>query len=168
MEQNVFEIEALRMRPALLKMATHYTEDMDEAEDVVQETLLKLWFLRDKLSLYRSIDALAMVITKNLCINLKRKKHLTTVSLDEGWMIEGENTPEQKLMDEEEVQELLALIATLPNLQQAILRMKHIEGFEVEEIARITGSTPIAVRTNLSRARKKVREQFMKRNKEWK
>ena len=52
--------------------------------------------------------------------------------------------------------------------EQAILRMKHIDGFEVEEIARLTGSTVIAVRTNLSRARKKVREQFMKRNKEWK
>ena len=42
--------------------------------------------------------------------------------------------------------------------------MKHIEGFEVEEIARMTGSTPVAVRTNLSRARKKVREQFMIHN----
>ena len=66
------------------------------------------------------------------------------------------------------MKELLELIATLPDLQQAILRMKHIDGFEVEEIARLTGSTVIAVRTNLSRARKKVREQFMKRNKEWK
>ena len=156
------------MRPALLKMATHYMEDTDEAEDVVQETLIKLWFLRERLSLYRSIDALAMIITRNLCINLKRRKHLTTVSLDEGWMIEGESGPEQKLMDDEKGKELLELIDTLPNLQQAILKMKHIEGFEVEEIARLTGSTVIAVRTNLSRARKKVREQFMRRNKEWK
>ena len=154
------------MRPALLKMATHYMEDTDEAEDVVQETLIKLGFLRERLSLYRSIDALAMIITRNLCINLKRRKHLTTVSLDEGWMIEGESGPEQKLMDDEKGKELLELIDTLPNLQQAILKMKHIEGFEVEEIARLTGSTVIAVRTNLSRARKKVREQFMRRNKE--
>ncbi|MBE6276095.1 MAG: RNA polymerase sigma factor [Bacteroides sp.] len=166
MEQHAFEIEAKRMRPALLKMATHYMEDTDEAEDVVQETLIKLWFLRERLSQYRSIDALAMVITRNLCINLKRGKHLTTVSLEEGWMIEGESGPEQKLMDDEKGKELLELIDTLPNLQQAILKMKHIEGFEVEEIARLTGSTVIAVRTNLSRARKKVREQFMRRNKE--
>lgn len=168
MEQHKFEIEAKRMRPALLRMATHYTEDTDEAEDVVQETLLKLWFLRDRLSQYRNVDALAMVITKHLCINRKRGKHLVTVSLEEGLTIVGEQNPERKLMDEERMQELLELIATLPNLQQSILKMKHIEGFEVEEIARITGSTAIAVRTNLSRARKKVREQFMRRNKEWK
>ena len=156
------------MRPALLRMATHYTEDTDEAEDVVQETLLKLWFLRDRLSQYRNVEALALVITKHLCINRKRGKHLVTVSLEEGLTIIGEQSPERRLMDEERMQELLDMIATLPDLQQSILKMKHIEGMEVEEIARLTGSTPIAVRTNLSRARKKVREQFMRRNKEWK
>ena len=156
------------MRPAILRMATHYTEDTDEAEDVVQEVLLKLWFLRERLSQYRSIDALAIIITKHLCINRKRGQHLDTVPLEEGWMVEGEAGPEQKLLDEERMQELLKLIATLPDLQKAILRMKHINGFEVEEIARITGSTATAVRTNLSRARKKVCEQFMRRNKEWK
>ena len=167
MEKHVFEIEAQRMRPALLRMATHYTEDTDEAEDVVQEALIKLWFLREKLPEYRNIDALAMVITKHLCINQKRGKHLTTVTLEEGLTVESEKGPEQRLMSEERMQELLDMIATLPDLQQSILKMKHIEGMEVEEIARLTGSTPIAVRTNLSRARKKVREQFMKRNKKW-
>ena len=67
---------------------------------------------------------------------------------------------------EEKMQELMKLIHALPDLQQAVLRMKHIEGFEVEEIARLTGSTPIAVRTNLSRARKRVREQFLLQNQE--
>jgi RNA polymerase sigma-70 factor (ECF subfamily) len=90
------------------------------------------------------------------------------VPLEEGFSILGEDTPEQDLMRGERMDELLALIETLPDLQQAILRMKHIEGMEVEEIARLTGSTPVAVRTNLSRARKKVREQFLMRNKEWK
>ena len=168
MEQHKFEIEAKRMRPAILRMATHYTEDTDEAEDVVQEVLLKLWFLRERLSQYRSIDALAMVITKHLCFNRKRGQYPDFVSLEEGLTIEGEAGPERKLMEKEWIQELLELIATLPDLQQSILRMKHIDGFEVEEIARLTGSTAIAVRTNLSRARKKVREQFMRRNKEWK
>uniref|UniRef100_UPI0032E43D72 RNA polymerase sigma factor n=1 Tax=Phocaeicola vulgatus TaxID=821 RepID=UPI0032E43D72 len=62
---------------------------------------------------------------------------------------------------------ILEVIGTLPDLQQSILRMKHLEGFEVEEIARLTGSTPVAVRTNLSRARKRVKEQFMIHSKVW-
>lgn len=155
------------MRPALLRLAMHYTEDADEAEDVIQEVLLKLWFLRDRLDAYRSIDALAVVITKHLCLNRKRGIQAEKVSLEEGVAIVCEDTPEQTLIREERMEELLELIAGLPDLQQAILRMKHVEGFEVGEIARMTGSTPIAIRTNLSRARKKVREQFLKRNKEW-
>ena len=164
MEAKRFEIEAKRMRPALLRLAMHYTEDTDEAEDIIQDVLLKLWFLRERLDDYRSIDALAVVITKHLCINRKRSRHLDTVALEEGLDIGMEDSPERILIKEERMEELLALISTLPNLQQAILRMKHIEGFEVEEIARLTGSTPVAVRTNLSRARKKVREQFLMRN----
>lgn len=155
------------MRPALLRLALHYTEDEDEAEDVVQDVLLKLWFLRERLETYRSIDALAVVITKHLCLNRKRECRFKQVSLDEGKAIVGEESPEWTIVREERMDELLKLISGLPDLQQAVLRMKHVEGFEVEEIARLTGSNPIAVRTNLSRARKKVREQFLKRNKEW-
>ena len=155
------------MRPALLRLAMRYTEDTDEAEDVIQDVLLKLWFLRDRLDRYRSIDALATVITKHLCLNWKRDRHLDFVALEEGMTIFVEDTPEQELVREERMEELLALIGKLPDLQQAILRMKHVEGFEVEEIARLTGSNPVAVRTNLSRARKKVREQFLMKNKIW-
>ena len=167
MEQHKFEIEAKRMRPSILRLAMHYTEDEDEAEDVVQEVLLKLWFLRERLEAYRSIDALAVVITRHLCLNRKRERNLEKVPLEEGRTIIGEDGPEWMIIQEERMDEILNLIAGLPDLQQAVLRMKHVEGFEVEEIARLTGSNPIAVRTNLSRARKKIREQFLKRNKEW-
>lgn len=152
------------MRPALLRIAVRYLEDSDEAEDVVQDVLLKLWFLRDKLDAYRSIDALAIVVTKHLCINRMRGLRVETVDIEQGIGIGGGENPEMKLVAEESMQEILDVIATLPDVQQSILRMKHIEGFEVEEIARLTGSTPVAVRTNLSRARKKVREQFMIHN----
>ena len=150
------------MRPALLRMAIRYLEDSDEAEDAVQDVLLKLWFLRDRLDQYRSVDALAIVITKHLCINRLRGVRIEKVDLEQGISIGGGENPEMKL-----VEEILEVIGTLPDLQQSILRMKHLEGFEVEEIARLTGSTPVAVRTNLSRARKRVKEQFMIHSKVW-
>lgn len=165
MEQNRFEIEAKRMRPALLRMAIRYLEDSDEAEDAVQDVLLKLWFLRDHLDQYRSVDA-AIVITKHLCINRLRGIRIEKVDLEQGISIGGGENPEMAV-EEENMQEILEVIGTLPDLQQSILRMKHLEGFEVEEIARLTGSTPVAVRTNLSRARKRVKEQFMIHSKVW-
>ena len=78
--------------------------------------------------------------------------------MEQGISIGGGENPEMKLVEEENMQEILEVIGTLPDLQQSILRMKHLEGFEVEEIARLTGSTPVAVRTNLSRARKKSKK----------
>ena len=163
MERQEFEIEAKRMRPALLRLAERYMESADDAEDVIQEVLLKLWFLRERLNNYRSIDALAVVITKHLCINNMRKRKMETVALEKSMGMEGGEIPDMKLIEEEGMQEILQAIATLPDLQQSVLRMKHIEGFEVEEIARLLGSTAIAVRTNLSRARKKICEQFKRK-----
>ena len=125
------------MRPALLRMAIRYLENSDEAEDAVQDALLKLWFLRDRLDQYRSVDALAIVITKHLCINRLRGTRIEKVDLEQGISIGGGENPEMKLVE------------------------------EVEEIARLTGSTPVAVRTNLSRARKRVKEQFMIHSKVW-
>lgn len=163
MEKQQFEIEAQRMRPTLLRLAVRYMEDTDEAEDIIQDVLLKLWFLRANLDRYRSVDALALVITKHLCINQLRKSKAEFVDLEQSIGMDSGEAADKSLLESEEMEEALQAITTLPDLQQAVLRMKHIEGFEVEEIARLTGSTPIAVRTNLSRARKRIREQFIRK-----
>ena len=163
MEKQQFEIEAQRMRPTLLRLAVRYMEDTDEAEDIIQDVLLKLWFLRANLDRYRSVDALAMVITKHLCINQLRKSKAEFVDLEQSIGMDSGEAADKSLLESEEMEEVLQAITTLPDLQQAVLRMKHIEGFEVEEIARLTGSTPIAFRTNLSRARKRIREQFIRK-----
>ena len=57
---------------------------------------------------------------------------------------------------------LIAIIDKLPDREQAVLRMKHIDGMEIAEIAELVGSNQIAVRTALSRARKKVRDIYLK------
>ena len=92
------------MRPALLRMAIRYLEDSDEAEDAVQDALLKLWFLRDRLDQYRSVDALAIVITKHLCINRLRVTRIEKVDLEQGISIGGGENPEMKLVEEENMQ----------------------------------------------------------------
>lgn len=161
METRQFEIEAKCMRPMLLGLATRYTGNVDEAEDIVQETMLKLWFMRNRLEEYRSIEALASVIVKHLCFNNLRDRKEMEHNLSD-LTVADETTIEQRMMEKEDEEEILHWVDTLPDLQQAVLRMKHIEGLEVEEIARITDSNAVAVRANLSRARRKIREQFIK------
>ena len=152
MERKEFESRITRMRPQLLQLAIRYLNNGDDAEDVVQDTLLKLWFLRDRLEDYRSVESLASVITRHLAISCIRSRRAGVVDID---------STEMKIIREESLKEIFDAISALPDLQQSILRMKHVEGFEVEEIAAITGSNPGAVRVNLSRARKRIKQQFM-------
>ena len=77
-------------------------------------------------------------------------------------VITADDNPYVALEQKDSVSQVMHIMELLPGLQQTILRMKHVDGFEVKEIAELTGSSPEAVRVNLSRARKKVKELFLK------
>ncbi len=153
--RNTFEREAGRLRPVLLRVAASIVSDT-EAEDIVQETLLKLWFLRDRLAAYSSIDAIARVITRNLSINHLRSRRYQAVDVATLPDVEDESDADSAISDE-----LQTAILSLPDTEQAVLRMKHLEGMETEEIASMIHSSPGAVRTALSRARCRIRKLFL-------
>jgi RNA polymerase sigma-70 factor (ECF subfamily) len=162
MEQEQFKHEVFPLRSRLLIYAHRFLKNPEDAEDVVQEVMLKLWYIRKDLASYESIPALSVLITKNLCLNrlkaLSRKQD-DNISIS----IESETpSPYTQLEQKDSVEQVMKIINRLPNLQQTILQMKHIYGLEIDEIAEITGSKPEAVRMNLSRARKKVKELFFK------
>ncbi len=160
MERKEFETEAQKIRAHLHRQAVRYLQNTDDAEDVTQDVLLKLWCMRLQLEEYNSIEALALVITKHLCLNRLR---LTTSfkSIDELDVIDENDSPEASLIKQDDYKKLMTIIDKLPDVQQATLRMKHIDGLETNEIARITGCEEVTVRTNLSRARKKIKELFI-------
>ena len=162
MQQDQFKKEVLPLRKKMLLYAQRILCEKEEAEDIIQEVFLKLWYMRGDLQSYNSIAALSMQITKNLCINRMRVRDRLQGGIDELYVLSDEPEPDVQLEQIDSVGHVMRIIDGLPGLQQTILRMKHIDGFEVEEIAELTGSSQEAVRTNLSRARKKVREQFFK------
>ena len=131
-------------------------------EDVVQEVFLKLWYIRDELDRYDSVEALAVQITKHLCLNRLRAFRYRQEKLSDSATFAADDNPYIALEQKDSVSQVMHIMKQLPGLQQTILRMKHVDGFEVKEIAELTGSSPEAVRVNLSRARKKVKELFLK------
>ncbi len=138
--------------------------DTDLADDVAQDTLLRLWTMRDRLESYRSVESLAMVIARHRAIDLLRNPLNSLVPLDDAFEhADSSLSAEETLIVMEEHSEIDEIIASLPSAQQAILRMKHIEGLEVSEIAKITGSTPGAIRVSLSRTRHLIKDIFMQR-----
>lgn len=155
MELNQFKITVVPLRGKLLNYARKLTDDSSDAEDVVQEVMLKLWNIRQKLEEYNSIEALAVRITHNLCMDMWRSKRTDQVSLDQVPVVSQTVNPERVLEGNDEIRLMREIISSLPTLQQTIIRMKDIEEYETEEIAQITGCSSESIRSNLSRARKK-------------
>lgn len=164
MELETFKITVLPLREKLLRQAFRLTGEKADAEDIVQDAFLRLWHIREKLDGYESVEALAMQITKHLAIDRLRTRH-EGVPLQDA-VIETSRTkdPAEEFENRDAARQIRRIIETLPSLQQTIIRMKDIECYELSEIAEITGSQIEAVRMNLSRARKRVRDEFFKIN----
>ncbi len=160
-QQKELERVIVGMRRRLMDEARRFLRNQDEAEDTVQDVVLKLWTMRDRLGDYRSVEAMAVVITRHLCLSRKRDygKCLDLQALKE---TTDSGSPELLLIGRETEGRLLELIDSLPDRQQAILRMKHVDGMETDEIAALTGMTADSVRQNLSRARRNIMKRFIK------
>ncbi len=153
MTQEEYKEEVRRLRPRLLQTARRYLSE-DDAEDTVQDVLLRLWQMVGTLRM--PIDALAIVLVRNFCVDKRRRqKPLQALSVNYELTEETET--------DERIERVLAMIDTLPTLQQTILRLRHIEGMEMREIAELTGSCEVAIRKTLSRARQTLKQQYEKR-----
>ncbi len=164
MERENFERLARATRPHIVAKAIKVLSDAEMAEDVAQETLLKMWSMGDRLGEYRSFEGLALVIARNRCLDLLRQKGRSrSVPLDDFDMADSRLSPEEQVIDSESEAEANSMLSRLPEGQQIVLRLKHIDGLEVEEIAQLTGSSPNAIRVTLSRARHRVLQLFNER-----
>jgi RNA polymerase sigma-70 factor (ECF subfamily) len=153
MTQEEYREEARRLRPRLLQAARRYL-NADDAEDTVQDTLLRLWQMVDALRM--PMDALALVLVRNLCID-KLRKQKSSLPLTHDF----EQADEVEY--DERIERVLAMMASLPTMQQTILRLRHMEGMEMRQIAELTGSNEVAIRKALSRARQSLKQQYAKR-----
>lgn len=151
MTENEFKEEVKRIRPLMISIAVRYSGDDDMAEDIVQDILVKLWQLREQL--HSPLNGFAGILVRNRCIDIIRRQP-ATVAADDGLV-------EECHVADERLERVMAIIDTLPTLQQTIIHMRHMQGMEMADIAEVTGSTEAAVRKTLSRARKAIRDQFI-------
>ena len=152
MTTEAFQQQAGELRKQLVSIAHKYMGNTDEAEDIAQDAIVKLWLMREQLTL--PIAGMASIVTRNLCIDALRKKHQT---------IDIAQLPDEADFsdDGEQIEQMLKVIDSLPSTQRTILRMRHLQGMEMREIALVLGSTEVAVRKTLSRARKVVRNRLI-------
>ena len=147
-----YKNEVEQVRPQMLRLARSYLKDDEEAEDAVQDVLLRLWQMLE--SLHLPMAPMASVFVKNRCVDLiRRRQPMVDVP---------ENMAECEPMRDERYIQVMRIIDTLPTLQQTVMRLRHIEGMEMRDIASLTGSSEVAVRKTLSRARQAIKLQFLK------
>ena len=153
---------AREMRPVIVAHAKRITGSADEAEDVAQDTLLKLWSMRESLDSYNSLRSLSMVITRNECIDRLRRKGADSLPLDKVEISAGKMAEaDSRIKADEYADATNRILDSLPPSWQVVMRMRHVEDMETTEIARLIGSSEQSVRVILSRARKRIKDIFV-------
>ena len=154
MNKEDFQQAVHTLRPQITALAMHYLADQDDAEDAVQDALIRMWQMHEQM--HPPIDGLAKVLTRNICIDMLRRRH-TTHAPDL-----AEEADNEASADQECIERMMAAVDTLPQLQQTILRLRHMQGMEMKELAAMLQMNEAAVRKALSRARMTVRDIYLK------
>lgn len=160
-----FKQQVLPSKQKLFRTALALLKNRQDAEDVLQDAMVKLWNMRNRLQEYRSIEALAVTMTRNLCLDRlrsyrHRKKNDSEV---ESLKITGSGSDPAVLAELSESMKVIhRIIETLPDRQRQIINLRDIEQYSYDEIEQITGLNVNNIRVTLSRARKKVRKEYLK------
>lgn len=156
MNEQEFKHITREVQPALFLIARKIIGDEEEAKDVVQDCLLRLWQLKGEV---QNVRGFARILVRNRSLDVvrKRQRHL---------LVELKETGDIAPADEhdERTERMMALIERLPAMQQTVLRLRHMEGMEMSEIAELTGTTEQAIRQSLSRARRAVLANYKNQN----
>lgn len=160
MTDSAFEKHLSTLRGWLMDIAVGYLPDRDRAEDIVQEACIRLWKMRQ--SLTEPIQPMARVLVRNLAVDYYRRQKNTVLS---------DNLPDNQPSDDEpttaeRAQRLIQTIATLRPKEQQLLRMRHFEQMSMNEIAEQVNANEVAVRQQLSRARKALRSTYLSKYKD--
>lgn len=122
--------------------------------------------MREKLPDYNSVEALAVTMTKNLCLDKLRSYKHRKQNDDEVETLPVKTTnpdPATRMELSESSVSIHKLVQDLPDQQRLIMHLRDIEQYSYDEIETLTGLSRNNIRVNLSRARKNVRQEYVKR-----
>jgi RNA polymerase sigma factor (sigma-70 family) len=162
MNQKEFMQLVSPFKDRVFRLAKRLLVSTEEAEDATQEVLVKLWNKNESLGEYRSVEAVAMTMTKNYCLDQLKSKRASNLKIVHNNFTDREASLQQKVEDDDALKWVEKIMNDLPEQQKLIVQMRDIEEMEFEEIGKILEMNEQAVRTALSRARKNIREKMTK------
>ena len=162
MNQNEFMQIVTPFKDKLFRLAKRLLVSTEEAEDATQEVLVKLWNKNESFEEFRSVEAMAMTMTKNYCLDQLKSKRAGNLKIVHTNYVDGQASLQQKLEDKDSWNWVERIMHNLPEQQKLIVQMRDIEEMEFAEIGVILEMNETAIRVALSRARKTIREQMIK------
>jgi len=164
MNQQAFLNMVMPFKDKVFRLAKRLLISQDEAEDATQELYYKLWKNRNKLKDYNNIEAFAMTMTKNYCLDRLKSKQANNLSIVHSNYKENNISLDRKIEIDDSIRRVHILIDKLPEKQRMVMQLRDIEQLEFEEIEEILQMKATAIRVTLSRARKTIREQLKEQN----
>ena len=162
MTQAEFLDIVMPFQDKVFRLAKRLLVSKEEAEDATQEILMKLWHNRDQMGRYRNVEAFAMTMTKNFCLDRLKSKSAQNLKIVHSNYQDGRTSLQKQVELQDSVDWVGKIVETLPDQQKMVLQLRDIEQYEFKEIADILKMNETAVRVALSRARKTIRETLTK------
>ena len=163
MEKVSFRNDVLPLKNQLFRLALRITLNKEEAEDIVQDTLIKVWNKRYEWDTIDSIETYSLRICRNLSLDRMKKRDNQNGSLEEEQPNqELLSTPQDRLIAQDRLRVVKEIVNSLPEKQRVCMQLRDFEGKQYKEIAIVLGITEEQVKTNIFRARQTVKQQFQK------
>lgn len=158
-----FKNQILPLRDKLFRLALRITLDRAEAEDIVQEVMLKMWDCREEWGKIENKEAYCCTMTRNLSLGkISLKNHQTEHLEDYIYLKANSRQPDEETVQQDYLQLLHALIGQLPEKQRTVIQLRDIEGMSYHEIANSMDIPEEQVKINLFRGRKEIKALFLK------
>ena len=166
MKEISFRTDVLPLKNELFRLALRITLNREDAEDVVQETMIRVWNRRDQWEQIESIEAFCTTICRNLALDKTKRASNQDASLDD----EGHDAPdhsysanpEEQAMQRDKVERVRRLMNLLPEKQRTCMQLRDVEGKSYKEIAAVMDITEQQVKVNIFRARQSIKQEYLK------
>lgn len=162
MNSSDFNKTVLPFKDKMYRLAKRLLVSTDEAEDAVQEIFLKLWKGKEKIKNYNNPEAFAITMIKNYCFDRIKSKQASNLKMVHSNYQTSENV-ERSIEAKDGVNLVFKIMETLPEQQKVIIQLRDVEEMEFKEISEILDITEAAIRVGLSRARKTIRKELIKK-----
>jgi len=158
-----FRNDILPLKNVLYRLALRITLNREEAEDVVQDTLIRVWNKRDDWQEMDSIEAYSLTVCRNLSLDKVRRSSNKDASLEDNAINPADtaSSPYERMVQKDRVQTVKNIVDSLPERQRSCLQLRDFEGKPYKEIAEILGITEEQVKVNIFRARKTVKQKYI-------